>query len=217
MNFLLIFRFFKLFMDLLESCEHFKPCLESLFQGKLNSVVECKNCHTKSIRGHTFTELELPVQGNHHVEECIENYRKEEILDGNNQYHCEICNGLQDATKKIELAQLPKILNLHLMRFVFDPKTLKKKKLQSKINFPHVLDIKGFDQKYQLSAVLVHKGQAANGGHYVAHARDEINNTWWTFDDHKVTPIKELSAETLEEEKDNGGNKKQKTDTGVVG
>ena len=45
---------------------------------------------------------------------------QEEKLDGDNQYYCTHCNGKQNAARYIELHSLPPVLNLQLLRFVFD-------------------------------------------------------------------------------------------------
>ena len=45
-----------------------------------------------------------------------------EILEGDNQYNCEHCNGKRDATRQLIIRQLPPILCLSLQRFVFDMK-----------------------------------------------------------------------------------------------
>lgn len=42
---------------------------------------------------------------------------------------------------------------------------------------------------YELAAILIHKGTAANSGHYVAHIKDESNGQWWEFDDETVSKL----------------------------
>ncbi|KAB1996150.1 hypothetical protein ES319_D13G211800v1 [Gossypium barbadense] len=42
---------------------------------------------------------------------------------------------------------------------------------------------------YDLSAVLIHKGTAANSGHYIAHIKDENTGQWWEFDDEHVSNL----------------------------
>ena len=42
---------------------------------------------------------------------------------------------------------------------------------------------------YDLSAVLIHKGTAANSGHYIAHIKDENTGQWWEFDDEQVSNL----------------------------
>jgi ubiquitin carboxyl-terminal hydrolase 14 len=41
--------------------------------------------------------------------------------------------------------------------------------------------------RYQLSAVLTHKGRSADSGHYVAWVR-QADGTWALFDDDKIIP-----------------------------
>eukprot|EP01125_Pyxidicula_operculata_P020862 TRINITY_DN7838_c0_g1_i1.p1 TRINITY_DN7838_c0_g1~~TRINITY_DN7838_c0_g1_i1.p1 ORF type:complete len:1066 (+),score=243.03 TRINITY_DN7838_c0_g1_i1:1573-4770(+) len=43
---------------------------------------------------------------------------------------------------------------------------------------------------YDLTAILLHLGASANGGHYIAHIRDEMTGKWWKFDDETVEPLK---------------------------
>lgn len=42
---------------------------------------------------------------------------------------------------------------------------------------------------YDLSAILIHKGTAANSGHYIAHIKDENTGVWWEFDDEHVSKL----------------------------
>ena len=70
------------------------------------------------------------------------------------------------------------------MRFLFDCKTGKKRKVRSSLAFPKSLDMRKFlapeevkenesDYVYELSSVLIHKGASAYGGHYIGIIRDE--------------------------------------------
>lgn len=43
-----------------------------------------------------------------------------EVLEGSNQYACEVCAGKRDATRQMVLRGLPPYLCLQLQRFVFD-------------------------------------------------------------------------------------------------
>eukprot|EP00762_Andalucia_godoyi_P003770 ANDGO_08513.mRNA.1 Ubiquitin carboxyl-terminal hydrolase 6 len=45
------------------------------------------------------------------------------------------------------------------------------------------------DGKYELRAVLTHKGRTADSGHYVAWVKDVENNRWLLFDDDKVSVV----------------------------
>ena len=105
------------------------------------------------------------------------------------------CNQKCDAERYTEVSNLPKVINMQLMRFVFDMTTFRKKKVKSAIKIPLMLkssDFLGsdlFDSKtngsssssgksnsapdiiYDLVAVLYHRGSSADSGHYVADIR----------------------------------------------
>ena len=49
-----------------------------------------------------------------------DNHMQEETLTGDNQYYCHQCCCKQDATRKIKLSSVPKVLNLQFLRFVYD-------------------------------------------------------------------------------------------------
>ncbi|XP_048823319.1 ubiquitin carboxyl-terminal hydrolase 48-like isoform X3 [Lagopus muta] len=67
--------------------------------------------------------------------------------------------------------------------------TGQRKKLNTYIGFPELLDMKPFmEQKsgayvYKLSAVLIHRGVSAYSGHYIAHVKDPQTGEWYKFND----------------------------------
>ncbi|ELR16489.1 ubiquitin domain containing protein [Acanthamoeba castellanii str. Neff] len=194
--------FYKLFLDYLE--ERFQQSedesikeLVGQFQGEYAYTTVCQACKTVSQRKCQFSELELNLK-----------------LTDSNQYFCETCSKLQDATRSI-------VLNLQLMRFVYDIKTFQKRKLQDSIAFPLEIDMgkymQEFDERqnevenkrrrkglaYELVGVLIHVGPGANVGHYIAHTRDEVTKKWWRFDDAVVTPLDEAKIGIEKEPKKN--------------
>ena len=73
---------------------------------------------------------------------------------------------------------LPKTTTL-LCLFVYR-QTGMKKKLNSMLQFPDVIDMNEFmyfprkeDGIYHLNAVLIHRGLSAHSGHYIAHILDK--------------------------------------------
>lgn len=192
--------FSKLFTSLLEETfsKQAEPEVQNIVQtqfgGEYFYVTECHSCGNKSKRLSRFYELDLNIQGHSSLNQCIKEFLKEEKLDGDNQYYCTQCNSKQNAARYIELHSLPPVLNLQLLRFVFDRKTGYKKKLNSFIQFPDVLDMKdhvkngciGSDSVYELSAVLIHFGVSAYSGHYVAHIRDKKSGSWYKFNDEDI-------------------------------
>lgn len=49
------------------------------------------------------------------------------------------------------------------------------------------------DLHYRLAYVLVHRGQSAYGGHYIAFVRDEETGAWWKFNDETAEPVTDLA------------------------
>lgn len=195
--------FGKLFTSLLEETlsqqtdPGVRDVVQNQFGGKYFYITECHSCGNKSKRLSRFYELDLNIQGHSSLHQCIKEFLKEEKLDGDNQYYCTQCNGKQNAARYIELHTLPPVLNLQLLRFVFDRKTGYKKKLNSFIQFPDVLDMKdhvkngylGSNSIYELSAVLMHFGVSAYSGHYVAHIRDKKSGSWYKFNDEDIVKM----------------------------
>lgn len=67
-----------------------------------------------------FYELELNVKGHHSLTECLAEFLQEEKLEGADCYSCAKCQTKQEACRYIKLCSLPPILNLQLLRFVYD-------------------------------------------------------------------------------------------------
>jgi ubiquitin carboxyl-terminal hydrolase 48 len=173
--------------------------VQEQFRGDCEYVTLCKNCGRVSTRPSQFYELELHLEQAKRLEDCIRGFTGVEMLTGDNAYKCEQCNKAVDAKRCIRLKKLPEVLNFQLMRFHYDIKTGRKKKIQKQIAFPAKLDMRTFLQHplaadlmtkkgsdfvddfdmtgeydYELSSVLIHKGSSAYGGHYTALIRDEM-------------------------------------------
>uniref|UniRef100_A0A8C2X7P6 Ubiquitin carboxyl-terminal hydrolase 48 n=1 Tax=Cyclopterus lumpus TaxID=8103 RepID=A0A8C2X7P6_CYCLU len=206
--------FSKLFLSLLEDTlsKQKNPNLQNVIQrqfcGQFSYVTVCNECGRSSALPSRFYELELNIQGNKNLTECVTEFLKEEKLDEDNRYFCESCQTKQSATRRIRLHSIPPTLNLQLMRFVFDRQTGHKKKLNTFISFPEQLDMGPFlegkqDQRcvYELSAVLIHRGISAYSGHYIAHVKDARTGDWYKFNDEEIEKMegKKLQLGTEED------------------
>lgn len=199
--------FMKLLLSLLESVlgmsqnVRARNVVQNVFRGTYSYVITCSKCGQESDlskQAVDFYELELNVKGFTSLEESMNDYLSEEILQGENQWMCESCKTRVDATHCTKLRSLPPVLNFQLKRFVFNTKTSTKKKVTSKFSFPRTIDMgpclstyADIESRavYDLSAILVHKGSMANSGHYVAHIKDDRTSEWWQFDDEQVTSL----------------------------
>ncbi|XP_067138768.1 ubiquitin carboxyl-terminal hydrolase 48-like [Centruroides vittatus] len=209
--------FSKLFISLLEGKLSYQsnPAVSNIVQeqysGEYAYITKCRNCLNESTYPSLFYELDLNIKGHKDIYSCLDEFLKEEELDGSNQYYCSYCQNKQNATRAIRLLRLPKLLNLQLLRFVFDRQTGCKKKLNSYIQFCEVLDLSKYVQKpensvlYDLYAVLIHQGPSAYSGHYVAHIQDRISGAWFKFNDETVERMegKKLQLGTEENLTDN--------------
>ncbi|XP_021949612.1 ubiquitin carboxyl-terminal hydrolase 48 [Folsomia candida] len=232
--------FSKLFMEVilknLTAAEYVDPAIRdavaSTFRGELQNETECTGCKNKTRRQESFNELELGVRKD--LNESLDDLLKEEILTLSEQYFCSVCDSKNDAIRRTKLLKLPPVLNLQLMRFVFDRETLRKKKVTTSIQFPEVLDMtsrvteeESSENKidtltYHLSAVLIHNGPSTSSGHYIAQIKDLRTGAWLKFNDENVDPLGRGKSQKLilkEDEgsgsdSDKGKHKKIKT-TGV--
>lgn len=124
--------------------------INRLYEGKMIDYLKCLECGTEKQREDTFLDIPLPVKpfGNtvayESVEEALRGFVQPEILNGNNQYSCEICNKKCDAHKGLKFSKFPYILTLHMKRFDFDYQTFNRIKLNDKVTFPQVLNLNSY-------------------------------------------------------------------------
>ena len=193
--------FSKLFVSLLEtSLEHqsnqnIRGMIQKLFRGEYAYVTTCLTCKRESVRPSYFYELDLALAGNKNltIEKCIEDFLRIEKMTGDEKYFCESCQSKQDATRCCKLRELPLVLNLQLNRFQYDMQFGRKKKLNSSIMFPQVLDMAKYSENsagvYNLIGVLMHVGPDANHGHYIAHIQELESGNWYKFSDEHVASL----------------------------
>jgi ubiquitin carboxyl-terminal hydrolase 2/21 len=168
-----------------------------VFCGQLMSTSQCTVCNEEHTCFEPFYDISLPFQkGNtdlQTLDDCIREYTKEEVLDGDNMIECENCRCKRVGIKRLRVSNFPNVLVLHLKRF-----DNARKKVQTKVQFP----ITGFDATslayerkdyapspiYDLYAVCNHTGRA-NFGHCTACCIDPHSNSWYSFNDERVHSI----------------------------
>ena len=117
--------------------------LPRLFQGVIAYEITCLSCGTKSKRTEEFMDLNLPIvqrkiaalgaQSNTDffqtkldtdVQHCLNEYCSDEMLDGENQYHCANCKAKCDANRALSFQKLPPVLNVQVRRCLKDRKSV---------------------------------------------------------------------------------------------
>eukprot|EP00056_Hartaetosiga_gracilis_P013629 m.227775 g.227775 ORF g.227775 m.227775 type:complete len:1151 (-) comp13872_c1_seq1:1790-5242(-) len=177
--------------------------------GECQVSTTCLNCQTVSSREEIFNEVQIYL---HHLEEMkrkpskfkledgIDNMLQSEMLEGANQYHCNACDGKQDALISRSFNSLPNTLNIQLMRFTYSMDGTRKK-ISVPIEFPKVLDVgkflaskkEGDETEYVLVAIAMHRGNSATQGHYFLEMNIptvEKEERWIQFNDEFVQEIK---------------------------
>ena len=126
-----------------------------LLAGVGQDVTFCTRCKNRTLRPNPFYELQLPVAGMKTVEAALEALLASEELSGDNAYACDTCSVKTTARRTFELTTPPEVLNLQLLRFVYDQKTANRKKVKDAIVIPDLLD---------LSALMGRAGGGGGGG-----------------------------------------------------
>jgi len=129
------------------------------------------------------------------LSDCIQQFTTTERLGADDPWYCPRCKKHQQATKKFDLWQLPKVLIIHLKRFSYS--RFWRDKLDTLVDFPlSDLNMSDFirgpmkEGQYDLIAVANHYG-GLGGGHYTAYAKNRETTNWHYFDDSNVSQASE--------------------------
>lgn len=129
-----------------------------------------------------------------HLEDCLDEFVKEEVLSAEDPWYCPRCKEHRRASKKFELWKCPDILVVHLKRFSSS------RSLRDKIDAMIDCPIEGLDLSkrvgitegkpmlYDLIAVDNHYG-GLGGGHYTGSVKNWIDGKWYYCDDGSVREI----------------------------
>jgi len=137
------------------------------------------------------------------LHECVEAFERMERLGEDNMWYCNVCKKHQRATKKIDLWRLPRILVVHLKRFVQTDR-YSRSKCEYRVNYPHraeeALVLSNHakqEHQYSFFAMSKHMG-GLSGGHYTAQVKCKLRGSdgvvkskWCHFNDTYVTEGKE--------------------------
>ncbi|KAK3608441.1 hypothetical protein CHS0354_035441 [Potamilus streckersoni] len=122
--------------------------INQLYQGKMKDYVKCLECGHESARVDAYLDIPLVIrpfgsnQSYSSVDEALRAFVQPEILDDSNQYFCEQCNKKCNAHKGFKFVSFPYLLTLQLKRFDFDYSTMHRIKLNDRMSFPELLNLK---------------------------------------------------------------------------
>ena len=190
-----------------EFTQKFNSPISNLFYGLLETKTQCKGCNVIKFNFQVYSFLEFPLQQvnlyfynlgkrplvlennkNPDIDllDCFEYNKKIDLMNGENQMYCNICNRLCDALYSTELYSAPNYLIINLNRG-------KGAVYECNVNFPEELNIvnylsfKNFNTVFNLYAVICHLGPSSMSGHFVAYVRNNEHYKWYLYNDSIVT------------------------------
>jgi ubiquitin C-terminal hydrolase len=179
--------------------------LKNLFDGLNESNNRCMCCNNKSVRYEPFVTLPLsvPIKNSQDmiktfsIYDCLDHLIKEEQLDDDNKMKCEMCGLNNRAHSQSLLWKTPKILVLHIKRFLVNSYGITSQKITNYVEYPiENLDIEKYfnptspfkkSSKYDLIGINIHQafgyGGNINSGHYTSIVKNIMNNHWYLYND----------------------------------
>jgi ubiquitin C-terminal hydrolase len=164
-------------LDLLktEALHKGNTTFEENFELIAKSTTQCKACDKFGDDANlTDSILKVTLSGGE-LTQCIEDMLKEEILPKENRWNCGTKNCIGGTAKQIVVEKLPRVLIMQLNRF--ENTTTK---IMTAISY--LQKIKWIKRSYQLKAVINHKGNTPNSGHYTATVLGP-DNSWYIMND----------------------------------
>ena len=195
----------KSFLD--DYTQKFNSIISNLFYGILETKSQCKGCNMIKFNFQVFSFIEFPLEQvnlyfynkgkrplilsngeNPDIDlyECFEYNQKIDLMTGENQMFCNICNKLCDSYYATTTYSYPNYLIINLNRG-------KGAVYKCKVNFPKQLNVinyatfkQGFTV-FELYAVICHLGPSSMSGHFVAYCKNSIDHKWYLYNDAFVT------------------------------
>ncbi|EDO40519.1 predicted protein [Nematostella vectensis] len=166
--------------------------ISDIFGGCLRSSVHQTGAK-ESANVEPFFCLQLDIQNVSCIEDALNHLTVKEELQG---FTCSKTNAQIDVSRRVSFEVLPKVLILHLKRFIYSKNG--SQKLQKHVDYPLELvigrellspNVKGKytlpKKTYKLCAVVYHHGKISSGGHYTADILHPTHG-WVHTDDTKL-------------------------------
>ena len=99
----------------------------------------CKNCGNIKKNYEEFFSVSLEVKNQKNIFDSLKKWSSEDIISG---YHCEACDQKTELIKRNAISKLPNTLIFSLSRIFYDFEKDMNVKLNSRFEFPQVLNMK---------------------------------------------------------------------------
>ncbi|KAK6730350.1 hypothetical protein RB195_007049 [Necator americanus] len=172
--------------------EEIRDRIRERYSGTSLQRIWC-TCGKESRRSSPFTALQLNIDGFKTLQEALDAYCGEELLE---DYLCDECNRRGHVKRQTTPEKLPPVVMLQLNRYVFDGNG-RNRKLKAPIIYPRELTARSFhlgvskydDFDYELFAVMIHEGDNTFCGHYYDLVRHPFTGVWYKYNDEHVEPL----------------------------
>ena len=188
----------------------YRSIISNLFYGIMETKSKCQGCQKIKYNFQVYSFLEFPLEQvnkycmtlgkrnknqnnskNPDVDlyECFNYYGNVELMKGDNQMYCNICQRNCDALYATNLYSLPNYLIINLNRG-------KGAVYECKVNYPEKLNLLNFvtlqhgNTYFELYSVISHIGPSSMSGHFVAYCKHDLDKKWYKYNDSIVTPCK---------------------------
>ncbi len=161
--------------------------IKNLFCGMTCVTITCNICNNQVYNFDMFQILQLSIQNNNTLYDCLDKFISQETLDKDNMYACEFCGRKNKASKNTKIWKAPPILVIQLKRF-----ESYRGKITDIIDYPLELDLSKYinnlttPSKYKLFAINNHISNHTRFGHYTSIVKNRLDNVWYEFDDSNV-------------------------------
>ena len=180
-----------------------------LMSGKMRQSIVCTKCNNTTVKDEPFTLLPICLGSalntpktvstetkntrarNVSIEDLLSRIAYPELLEEDNKFDCTTCKEKVMAGKSHTISSLPKLLILHLKRFSKENGTAAKRTDHVRFNSMLQLEKTSLMRKtvpgYILKGVIVHNGNDAESGHYIAYVLH--GDEWLSCSDNNVTKV----------------------------
>ena len=187
---------------------NYNSIISNLFYGVMETKSQCQKCYNIKYNFQIYSFVEFPleqvniycfntgkrnnVMNNNNknpdvdLYECFEYYIKMDLMNGDNQMYCNICNCLCDALYGTCLYSAPNFLIINLNRG-------KNAVYECNVNFPEKLNLLNYvtykkgNTYFELYGVICHLGPSSMSGHFIAFCKNKIDKKWYKYNDAFVT------------------------------
>jgi ubiquitin C-terminal hydrolase len=164
--------------------------ISNIFYGTYEIITQCLKCNNIIYNFQRFEFISFGMfdykKKEFNIYNGFQDNQKPNLLSGDNQFYCNFCKSLQDATTTNYIIQPPNKLIINIdygKNKKFKPKRIK---FDEKIDLTQYVKFDfGTKIEYKIIGVCTHKGESGVSGHYIAYCKHRLTDKWYKYNDSK--------------------------------